>query len=339
MKNINQWEQYFKDRGIAEEYVNVYLSYIEKLLENKMPIIFEYEHLSYLLGINKEKLLSLIHSPQNFYRTFYIPKRSGGKREISTPLPSLLSCQKWIYENILLHTKTHKSSHGFTKQKSIFTNAKEHLNKKALLKMDLKDFFPSIPISWVIKYFYKLGYSPNICFYLASLCCYKGYLSQGSVTSPYLSNILLIGLDNRLEKLSMAYQLTYTRYADDLTFSGEYIPHKFSTIVSDIVENFGLLVNDKKTRLHLKPGQRIVTGLSVSGTELTVPREFKRKIKQEVHYIEKYGFLSHLSKLKINNPTYLDHLIGKLNYWQQAEPNNTYIKNTIVKIRQIKNSL
>lgn len=333
---LNTWKRYFEDRGLSPDIIDTYIDYMKPIISKGLPVIFELEHLSLLVGIKTDELLKIIVSPASFYRKFKIPKRSGGTREISSPYPSLLSCQSWIYKNILLSQSVHDCAHGFVPGRSIVTNARCHLNKKALLKMDLKDFFPSIPMSWVVNLFSGLGYSNNVSFYLASLSCLDDSLAQGSATSPYLSNILLVGLDRRLNKLAQAYNLSYTRYADDLAFSGEYIPHNFILIIENVITDYGLSPNKSKTKLHLNPGQRIVTGVSVSSDRLTLPRSTRRDIKKEFHYIRKYGVLSHISKSKIRNPFYLDVIEGRLAFWLQVEPENAFALDAIRYIRGIR---
>ncbi len=335
--DINKWAKYFKNRGLSDDVIAEYLPYIEKLQINKVPIIFEFEHLSKLFGIKWEILATMINCPESYNRKFSIPKRRGGTREIVSPYPSLLLCQNWIYKNILLSQPVHNCAHGFVPGRSIISNSIQHLAKKTLLKMDLKNFFPSISINWVINYFSSLGYAKNVAFYLSALCCYEDHLSQGASTSPYLTNILLQNLDKRLDNLSKKYQLTYTRYADDLTFSGAYIPYKYIDIVSQIVCNYGLKVNTDKTRLHTKPGQRIVTGLSVAGDTLKIPKTTKRQLRQEVHYIRKYGYLSHISNNKITQPYYLETLLGKLNFWSYVESDNVFVKGAINYLNEIRN--
>ncbi|MAA96171.1 MAG: RNA-dependent DNA polymerase [Rheinheimera sp.] len=303
------------------------------VLLQDLPVIFELEHLSKIIGVEIRTLQKMIYCSRKFYRSFSIPKRNGSRRQIDAPYPTLLLCQKWIYENILKKTSVHHSAHGFIEKKSIITNALPHKNKKTLLKIDLKDFFPSIPLNWVVNHFLSLGYANNVSFYLASLCSLEGNLCQGAPTSPYLSNILLTGLDNRLTKLAASYCLEYTRYADDMTFSGNYIPHTLIVTIENVISSYGLSVNSEKTRLHLKKGQRIVTGISVSGDSLSVPREYKRALKQEIHFIERYGYISHVSKLKINDPLYLEKLIGKVNFWLQVEPENNFAKHALKLLR------
>lgn len=336
--STKKWVSFLEDRGISREVIDQYIPYIKKLIQNNVPVIFENEHLSNLLGIKRLELNKMINSPKDFYREFSIPKRRGGKRIIFSPYASLLSCQVWIYKNILLKSEIHEKAHGFVPNKSIITNATSHLNKKALLKMDVSNFFPSIPFNWVINYFSQLGYAKNISFYLASLCCLDGSLPQGAASSPYLSNVLLFKLDERLYKLSNLYGLAYTRYADDLTFSGNYIPLSYINLISEIVRDYGLLINKDKTKLHTKRGQRIVTGISVVGTELSLPRETKRQLRQDIYFIRKYGFLSHASKIKINYPNYLDSIEGKFRFWLQIEPHSQFAHESVKYLVKLKNS-
>lgn len=333
---INNWIEYFNNRGISLELTNEYMVFIRHLLSKNLPVIFELEHLSLLLGIQYSEFLKLINNPDEYYRKFDIKKRKGGKREILAPLPSLLHCQRWIYKEILTKSVIHDNAHGFITNRSIITNASLHLNKKCILKMDIKDFFPSIPINWVINYFSSLGYPNNISYYLSAICCCNDSLPQGAATSPYLSNILLFSLDDRLTKLSKKYNLIYSRYADDMNFSGEYIPSNYSEIVSEIIFSYGLEANESKTQLLTRRGKRIITGLSVSGEALTIPRNKKREIRKEVHYIEKFGYLSHAAKLKIKNPAYIDSLEGKLTFWLQVEPNNAFAKSGLSLIKSIR---
>ncbi|WP_447801077.1 reverse transcriptase family protein [Pseudomonas kilonensis] len=321
---VKNWLGYFRQRGVSGPLIEVYAEYIKTLAGNSVPVIFEFEHLSRLIGIDQARFRAMVNSPSSFYRTFHIKKRLGGLREISSPFPSLLICQDWIYKNILLNIPVHSCVHGYVPGRSIFTNATPHLNARCLLKMDIKNFFPSIKIDWVANLFNQMGYADNVSFYLASLCCKKGRLVQGASTSPYLTNILLRGLDHRLSNLAKSYNMEYTRYADDLTFSGEYIPHSVIGVVGAIISDFGLEPNVEKTRLQIARNQKIVTGLSVAGESLGVPRSFKRELKKDLHFIQKFGYESHLAKKKIRKPFYIDSLIGKVNFWLQAEPADQY---------------
>lgn len=327
---VNNWELFFGDRGISEHLIAQYMPYVRNLIQANLPVIFEIEHLSKLMGVELNELQKMIANPSRFYREFSIPKKRGGRRPVSAPYPALLMCQTWIYENILKTIPVHFCCHAYREKRSIISNATPHLAQTAILKMDMEDFFPSIPINWVIRLFSNLGYSHNVSYYLASICCLYGALPQGASTSPALSNILLKHLDNRLYKLSKKYSLNYTRYADDLTFSGDYIPHKVIDIISDVITDTGLSLNKQKTSLIIGDKQKIVTGISVQGDRLTLPRSSRRQIKQEFHYIRQYGLVSHISKLKIKNPYYLQSLEGKLRFWLQIEPDNKFASESLL---------
>jgi retron-type reverse transcriptase len=309
------------------------------MINAQLPIIFEFRHLAALLGRTPQYLASVVNSPGNHYRIFEIPKRSGGRREIAAPYPALLYCQQWINKNILPRGSVHESAHGFRKGRSIVTNASPHLGKRCLLKIDLLNFFPSISISKVIKVFCNLGYPRNISFYLARLCCLNDALGQGAATSPSLSNIIARPLDARLDGLAKKWNCQYTRYADDLTFSGDRISVRFPEIVKTIVEEEGFRINEEKTKLCRSRGKRVVTGLSVSREKLLIPREYKRRLRQEIHYISNFGFFSHTSKLKIRNPFYIDSVFGKLSFWKWIEPENTFAEKGLRRLSAIMDHL
>lgn len=333
---MQDWAKYFSDRGVSPHLAQQYIDYIKKLDKSNLPVIFELEHLSKLIGIKLEVLRKITANSRYFYREFTIQKRRGGRRLVSAPYPSLLMCQTWIYENILKLADAHFSSHGYCLKKSIKTNATPHLNQNALLKMDMKDFFPSIPINWVINYFSNLGYPNNVAYYLSAICCLDDALPQGAPTSPALSNILLMSLDKRLYRLSKQYKLNYTRYADDLTFSGGYIPNKLISVITQIVSDYGLSINDQKTSLIIGNKQKIVTGLYVSDDKLKLPRASRRELQKEIYYIKKYGLLSHIGKLKIKQPNYLDSLEGKIRFWVQIEPDNIFAKESLSFLKSLK---
>lgn len=334
---LKEWRNFFNRIGISETFIDEYLQYINILTDNNVPVIFEFEHLAKLLGLNKMILASMINSSASFYRSFKIPKRRGGYREINAPYPSLLSAQKWIYKYVLKQQEVHYSAHGFVPERSILTNARKHVGKKAFLKIDIKNFFPSISINWIINVFKKMGYAQNVAYYLAALCCYSGHLAQGAATSPYLSNIIAFHMDNRLSKLAKSYSLDYTRYADDLAFSGEYIPANYIETATKIVNDCKFVVNKDKTFLSYRGGKRVLTGISIAGENMCVPREAKREIKKNAYYVVKFGYLSHSAKKKIRDPFYLESLYGKLLFWKNVEPDNEFARSYLIKIKEVLN--
>lgn len=316
------WEEFFKSRGIKESYIELYLQYIKSIDKNDLPVIFEIEHLSHMIGIKYPEINSLIYGTKNFYRNFKIPKRNGGVRIIDSPYPSLMKCQRWIYTNILLKLSVHHCAYAYKKDTSIVKNASQHLGNECILKIDITDFFSSIKINWVINLFSRLGYSKKISFSLAALCCLHNKLPQGAVTSPCLSNILLYSLDERLFRLSVKLKLKYTRYADDIVFSGDNIHPNTIIYIRSIIDSFGFSINERKTKLLNNKKRKIITGIDISNNNLSLPRKTKRELRKSFHYINKFGLIGHMNSLKIKNPNYIQSLEGKVRFWLQIEPDN-----------------
>lgn len=338
---IFYWKKKFLDSGLQSEITEIYLAYIKRLLKNKVPIIFDFDHLCLLLGRSPKYLASVLNASSHHYREFTIPKRNGEKRAITVPYPALMECQYWIYNNILRHLKSHPSAQGFSRKKSIVTNATIHVNQNHFLKIDIKDFFPSISFYNVVKIFRDIGYTKRVSFYLAAICCFKNsdlhndssIVPQGAPTSPAISNLVSRNLDKRLAGLSKKNNLNYTRYADDLAFSGEEIPATIIKSIERILLDEGYEINSSKTVLNTTKRKRILTGISIAGETISLPREYKRNLKQEIHYVLNYGLHSHIRKLKIKNADYLESLIGRLNFWLNVEKDNVYAKaalNTII---------
>lgn len=304
------------------------LEYVSNILQRNGIIIINAAHLAQLVGVDENVMNSMIITPEHFYRSFSIPKRSGGERVLSAPYPSLMMIQRWIYANLLLpHIELSDSAIGFIPGKSIVDNAYPHIGSAEVLKMDIKDFFPSIDIKRVITVFKGLGYYHRVAYYLACLCCKDDCLPQGAPTSPILSNIIAKRLDKRLKGLADKFHLQYTRYADDLTFSGEHIPVKFISFVTDIVKAEGFKVNDEKTRIMRKHCRKIITGVSISSGKPCIPRAKKRWIRQQMYYIDRFGIKSHLKHLRVVDPLYALKMNGYISYWKSVEPYNNYIHN------------
>src|SRR5690606_7599027 len=326
---IDKWKSFISENLRGKITQNAISAYVEKLVINNTVVILDFKHLAQLIGIENHVLASIVSDSKAFYYNFEIPKRNGGKREISSPYPVLLSAQQWIYENILIKQPLHKSCKAFVKATSIVDNASPHLNQKDLLKMDIKDFFPSVKINRVMSVFRVLGYTKKISYYLASICCLDGSLPQGAATSPCLSNIIAKRLDYRLNGLAKKFNLIYTRYADDFTFSGEKISFGIIEYINSIVSDEGFKINKTKTRLIGEKSQKIVTGISISSGKLTIPKKTKRNVRKNIHYILKNGLFEHQKKIKSNDPIYVERLLSYLFFWLSVEPDNTFIKNSI----------
>lgn len=327
MKNNQQnWNNYFRDIGLPVDIVRQYDAYIESCYQKNIPPIFEDNHMSLLMGRDIKLLRSYIHGTDEFYRTFKIKKRSGGFREISTPYPSLLECQKWISNNILKSIDMPKYVTGYRKGMSILDNAKIHCGRDYLLKIDIQNFFPSISFSRIINVFKKLGYPANVSFVLAGICCHNRRLPQGGAASPSLSNVICLEMDKKFYEVCKKNGLRYTRYSDDITVSGKRIPRSIIRYFFELIENYGFSVNKEKLRL-IPPGHRkIVTGLDITHGYPRVSREFRRELMKDIYFVWSVGLQAHVARERIFEPSYIEQLIGRVGFWRLVEPNNVQMK-------------
>lgn len=324
MKDKTQYISEFKielQKQYGKYYTHICIEYAKKLLDNNLPVIFDFEHLSLLLGIKKEKLASLVFGEEELiYKKVLIPKKRGGTRELLIPNNTLKYIQKWILDNILNNIRVSQFAKGFEKNKSILDNAIVHINQRCIINMDLQDFFPSIEMDRIFKVFYYYGYTKEISFILSKLCTYKGTLPQGSPASPKIANIICLKLDKRISNLCKKYEAKYSRYADDITISGNKGISGIIQIIEEIVEDEGFKLNKKKTRIAYNNKRQEVTGLNLNSGKVTVPREYKRKLMQEIYYCQKYGVEDHLKHIRCEKAFYKEHLYGKAYFINMIEP-------------------
>lgn len=186
--------------------------------------------------------------------------------------------------------------HGFVPEKNIATNAAVHLSQKYVLNIDIENFFESISDIDVCKAFEQLGFIPTIAQKLAKISTYKGRLVAGFPTSPTIANIVCIDMDKALMTFCETNGLLYTRYADDISISGDVI--NVLEKIETIINSFGFNLNNKKTRLFKKGQSQYVTGLTISDPLYPrVPRRFKNKIRQKLYYMHKYGIFSYIEHM------------------------------------------
>lgn len=307
--------------GYSSENIQKCLNYAKPLLEKKLPIIYNTSHLSVLVGYRKDYLKrAAIYTPY-FYRDFEIKKRNGKMRTISEPLPSLKDIQNWILVNILEQIKISPFAKAYRKNIGLIDNVRFHQNQPMVMTLDLKEFFPSISIEKVEILFLEMGYSKLISNLLSKLCTKDGFLPQGAPTSPYLSNIYFKPADNLIIDYCLKNNIRYTRYADDLSFSGDFDPEQLKQIVENAISSIKLFLNNKKTKL-MKPHERqVVTGIVVNNKPQVVFHK-RNKLRQEIYFIQKFGIENHMSFKKINNCNYLEHLLGKVNFILHLNPND-----------------
>ena len=291
-----------------------------------------------LLGVEVNRLEEILNNVSGHYQEFWMRKRSGGYRMISAPDKDLQAIQSTIYSRILSSvTIVHPAAVGFRCGRSVVDNAAPHLGKRYVLKMDIHDFFGSIRSPRVRQTFKKIGYPENVSKVLGALCCLHRHLPQGAPTSPALSNIVGYEMDKKLAALAAEYGLTYTRYADDLTFSGDVFPkEQIIPQVKRIIRDEKFEPNHKKTHFMNQSSRKIITGVSVaSGVKLTIPKSKKREIRKNVYFILTKGLAEHQRRIGSHDPAYLKRLIGMLCYWRAIEPDNTYASDSIAALKRL----
>lgn len=297
-------------------------AYADRLEENGFPVIFDLRHLALLTGISAPTLAGMVKSSDRFYRKFAIPKRRGGERTISAPYPSLKKVQRWIKDHILEHIPVSHVAYAYKKGRSVKDNAGVHLTAESIYKLDIVDFFGSIKPERVIQIFINCGYTTKLSYCLAQLCILDKQLPQGAPTSAVISNIVAKRLDRRLIGLCDDFHVTYSRYSDDLTFSGPKISDKLQVNIKAIMMEEGFRANnDKEVYVRGYSKKKVITGVAISMQQLRVPRSYRRATKLEVYKFVKYDFMTYPEK-GIFDPYYPERLIGKLNYWIFIENNN-----------------
>ncbi len=306
--------------GLADRRANV-----EQLQRLQLPVLASPTDVAQALGVNIPRLRWLaFHSEAalvTHYVRFSIAKKSGGTRELSAPHHNLAQCQQWILANILEKIPVGESAHGFVPGRSTMTNAVPHVGRGVVVNVDLKDFFPTVTFPRVKGIFQSLGYSPCVSTILALLCTEcprrqvyydkRAYhvatgpraLPQGACTSPALSNLVTRKFDARLRGISQKLGFTYTRYADDLTFSGTAELTKMAGYllarVRHIAEDEHFAVNETKTRVQRPSMAQVVTGIVVNQRP-NVPRKTVRRMRAILHRAKKEGLAAQNRKQEAN---------------------------------------
>ena len=288
------------------------------------------------------------------YSSFSIKKKSGGERNIHAPVNGLKHILRPL--NIILNcvSEPHFKATGFVPGKSIVDNAKQHVGKNYVYNIDLKDFFHSFDRSWVkygfmIKPFNLGKEKEELAFLLASLCTHpfeidgeiKTVLPQGAPTSPSITNILCVKLDKRLNGLAKRFGITYSRYADDISFSSQtnvFNKEDFLEELHRIIKDQKLEINPSKTRLQQKGYRQEVTGLIVNN-KVNVNSRYIKQLRNWLYLWKKYGYVKAEQKFnqdynfdkghtKNGIPVFENVLVGKLQYLKMVKGKNdsTYVK-------------
>jgi RNA-directed DNA polymerase len=297
------------------------------------------------------------------YRGFTIRKKSGGERKIHAPVAGLKSIQRALNYTLQCIFKPNDAATGFVNEKSIVDNAHIHTGNHYVFNIDLKDFFPSIELHRVKACLKLPPFNLNherepLAFLIANLCCttlevermadgimekqQRPVLPQGAPTSPVLTNIVCQKLDSRLTGLAKRFNVNYSRYADDITFSSMHNVYQansdFRQELGKIIASQNFLINDKKTRLQKKGFRQETTGLIVND-KVNVHRRYVKQIRMWLYFWEKYGyrkaeqiFLRDYAKdkghVKKGKPGMINVISGKLEFLKmvRGHQDDQYLK-------------
>ena len=259
-------------------------------------------------------LYSISNRVWKYYRVYKIKKRNGNYRTIYEPNNLLKHIQRNILTNILNNKEISKFAKAYHKGISLKDNAIPHVNKEVILKLDIIDFFENIRFIDIYESCFPIEYYPKqVGMLLTYLCTYDDHLTQGSPTSAYISNLVMKEFDEQLGNWCTSNNISYTRYSDDMTFSGNFSPNKIISKVRKMLYKLHLKINNNKIRVIYKNHNQSVTSITVN-EKVQVNSKYCKNIRQEVYYIKKYGLESHLDKRnnKISKKKYINKLYGKI---------------------------
>lgn len=324
-------------RGLADRRANP-----EKLEQLGLPKLATPADVARLLDLSIADLRWLAFFAEATDHPHYIPfeikKRNGGTRQLAAPHAKLKTAQKAVLTKILEKLSVDPASHGFVKGRSTVTNADQHIGKSVVVCLDLKGFFPTITFHRVRGLFEHFGYSPAAATVLACLCTeaprievgYEGTtyqvavsdpaLPQGAPTSPAISNFICHRLDRRLRGYCKKHGWTYTRYADDLTFSGGPVQAQHTPalirMAQQVARDEGFAAHPAKTRVMRKGGRQLVTGIVVNQRR-AVPKKDVRQLRAVLHNAKSTGLEA---QNRDNHPSFKNHISGKIAYIGMVDP-------------------
>lgn len=252
-----------------------------------LPVIHNLDEFALLSKITKKWIFQFSIHSERFYKEFSIPKKNGKLRAIAQPNKNLKVLQHWILVQILEKLKVSESCKGFEKKSSTLDNVIPHKEANTIMILDLKDFFTSVNAVQVYSIFKSIGYNNLIATVLTNCCTFNGYLPQGSPCSPKLANLTAMKLDLRIQGFVRKRAINFTRYADDLSFSGRS-PSKITKIkplIKYIIENEGFELNNAKTRIAGISRQKKITGIVISEFKIGIGKQKFKQIRSKIYHL------------------------------------------------------
>ena len=261
-----------------------------------------------------KKIYIMSNHITKYYNSFTIKKKSGKDRNILSPYTELKKIQFNILNDLLYDKRISEYAKAYVKNISLIDNVKIHRGYKYILKLDISNFFENISYVDVYNIFKEYGFSNGLCGVLAHLTTYDEYLPQGAPTSPYLSNLVMRKFDYIIGKWCKKHNINYTRYSDDMTFSMNEYNKELIRFVRVNLYKYGLELNNEKICLINNSSQQKITGIVVNN-KIQVDSKYRKTIRQEVYYINKYGVDEHIKRINIEDKKkYLDSLFGRIQF-------------------------
>lgn len=323
------WAEVIAELDYISDAAKAYLGdYVGKLIGAGIPPLLSQGHLAFLLGMPDQLFGYYAAKSDLSYRSFEIPKRSGGNRLIHAPSPNLLYIQRWILENILQPIAISNHAYAYVRKRSFVDHVRLHATSDEILSLDLKDFFPSISSRRVIGLFKSFGYAFDVSSVLANLCTFRNRLPQGGATSPTLSNLICRKLDSRLDGLCRQTGLTYSRYADDMLISGPRVRASIALITEKIVQEEGFLVNSNKTKTYMR-SPKTFGYITIRDGKLNVSRAAKHKIRGEAHLLTRLAADAYDPHVAFRASLVASRLAGLLAHCKSIDPEDKFVGDTV----------
>ena len=281
------------------------------------------------LDVPEEAYLPCLYTVSNQIVTHYHPavisKKSGGRRKLLVPDALLRTIQRNLLHHVLEEFQISEFACAYKKGTSIVDNARPHVGAKLVLKLDIQDFFDQI--TWILVYqnaFPGTHFPPAIRKMLTEFCCVRDRLPQGAPTSPTVSNLVMRPFDVHMGEWCREREIRYTRYCDDLTFSGVFAPEEVIRKVRGFLQVYGFELNRKKTRVLGRGNAQSVTGIVVN-EKAQVSRAYRRKLRQEVYLFDRYGIKTEEGPK--NDEKERRRLLGKMRYVLSVNPEDVWFGN------------
>lgn len=260
---------------------------IRALWERGLPPVVSSRCLAVLFGFSTKFVNAMANNNRKYYREFSISKGKK-KRKIQAPRVALKVIQKWFGYHLSQAMQFEDFLYGFVPGRSAVGAAAQHCGARWVYSIDIKDFFPTTTATVVREALTLLGYSQKACGVISALCCYGGVLAQGAPSSPVLANISMSQVDATLAALAAQADLTYTRYADDMVFSGlGPVPENLVSNVAAVFDGTCWSIARQKSRLAvLNEGQRLkVHGLLVHGERPRLTKGYRNRVRAYRHLL------------------------------------------------------